>query len=497
VGDQPSTAQWALLSTSANLAGRCATLAAWFFLTPLILRHLGASGFGLWAIIGALVGYLGLFEAGIGTAVARLVAVHHSRNNMSGMQVAAASGFRLTLLLATGCLVATFIAAVVISSLFGERYWTISLLAGAGVAMRLPATVPIVVLRGLGRFDLASMVGIVGTVIFAGAVVAVMELGYGLTGLVAVDAPVTLATSIVTVAVLRRVDPQMRLINGPAERAVMRELFGYGLPLLFANASEQVNAQSDELIIAALRSVEDVTPYTLARRLSELPRTFAEPFVRVILPRAAAATGDVARQRAVYITTTRVTGGLLGVTACALGPLAGPFLAAWTGRELPNAHVIAWLLIAAVVIDTSLWPLGILLQGIGRHRILPLVSAGALVLNLSLSLLLIGPLGADGVALATLTVAVAVNAALIPLAARLVGFHHLDTARALLPAFVAAIPATATAIVLTRVLEPQTIVTVVAVGVVPALLFTTVYLLLPPAREERELVRALVGRLTR
>ena len=48
-------------------------------LTRVLLRHLGASTYGLWIVLLALVGYLGLLDIGVGTAavqrVARLTAI--------------------------------------------------------------------------------------------------------------------------------------------------------------------------------------------------------------------------------------------------------------------------------------------------------------------------------------------------------------------------------------------------------------------------------------
>jgi O-antigen/teichoic acid export membrane protein len=489
-----TTAQWALAAASANVVGRLVPLLAWFFLTPLVLHHLGTRGFGVWAVIGSLVGYLSLFDAGLGAAITRFVALHQARGDTGSVHLTATSGFRLTLFLGALCFGVTVALAPLFGGLFGARFGVVAILVGAGIAVGLPATVPVVVLRGLGRFDLASAVGIAGTGLFAICVLFVLEMGYGLVGLVAVDAPVTATTALLALKLLRRVEPELQIVIGKTDRATMGELLRFGLPLLLANASEQLNAQSDELVIATLMSVESVTPYTLARRVSELPRLLAEPFVRVILPPAAAATGDAPRQRAIYLTTTRVTGGILGITASALGPLAGAFLAAWTGTSLGHSEVIARLLLIAVVVDTSLWPLGALLQGIGRHRVLPVIACGAAVLNLVLSVALIGPFGPVGVALATLIVAIAASVALVPIAARLVGFNPLDTVRALWPAIVAAVPAAATSVGLVHLFAPRTLVGVATLGSVSAVVFTLAYLSLPPTRQERDLIRSLVRR---
>jgi peptidoglycan biosynthesis protein MviN/MurJ (putative lipid II flippase) len=116
------------------------------------------------------------------------------------------------------------------------------------------------------------------------------------------------------------------------------------------------------------------------------------------------------------------------------------------------------------------------------------------VLNLVLSVALIGPFGPVGVALATLIVAIAASVALVPIAARLVGFNPLDTVRALWPAIVAAVPAAATSVGLVHLFAPRTLVGVATLGSVSAVVFTLAYLSLPPTRQERDLIRSLVRR---
>jgi O-antigen/teichoic acid export membrane protein len=59
-----------LTSYAASVVGMITGLVV----TPLLVRHLGSTNFGLWVLIGSLAGYIGLVEVGIGTATAKRVA---------------------------------------------------------------------------------------------------------------------------------------------------------------------------------------------------------------------------------------------------------------------------------------------------------------------------------------------------------------------------------------------------------------------------------------
>ena len=49
-------------------------LAVGFFLTPYIITHLGKTGFGIWTLVGSIIGYYGVLDLGVSSAITRYVA---------------------------------------------------------------------------------------------------------------------------------------------------------------------------------------------------------------------------------------------------------------------------------------------------------------------------------------------------------------------------------------------------------------------------------------
>src|SRR5689334_7759573 len=47
-----------------------------FVLSPFLVHHLGDARYGLWGVIGSIIGYLGLLDFGIRVGVTRFVARH-------------------------------------------------------------------------------------------------------------------------------------------------------------------------------------------------------------------------------------------------------------------------------------------------------------------------------------------------------------------------------------------------------------------------------------
>lgn len=71
--------QRVLRSAASNYAGKLVTLGAGFFLTPFIPHQLGATGYGLLALVGSVVAYSSFLELGIAGTVIKYVAEYRVR----------------------------------------------------------------------------------------------------------------------------------------------------------------------------------------------------------------------------------------------------------------------------------------------------------------------------------------------------------------------------------------------------------------------------------
>src|SRR6266516_742734 len=49
-----------------------------FFLSPVVVQYLGATGYGVWSLLAGLIGYVGLLDFGIRNAVNRYIAHHRA-----------------------------------------------------------------------------------------------------------------------------------------------------------------------------------------------------------------------------------------------------------------------------------------------------------------------------------------------------------------------------------------------------------------------------------
>src|SRR5712691_6918254 len=158
-----------------------------FFLGPYILGKLGATSYGIWALIGSLVGYFGLLDLGVRSAVTKFVASYHSAGNHEG-----ASDVKSAALLAFTIAGLVSIVVALAMSPFVERIFSIPpgseqtariaiVIMATNIAVALVTGVYGGILTARHRFDLSNAVNIVGVIIRSSAIVIVLEWGTTIT----------------------------------------------------------------------------------------------------------------------------------------------------------------------------------------------------------------------------------------------------------------------------------------------------------------------------
>lgn len=496
-----------LLSTAINVAGKFITFGTWFLLTPFILDRLGAVSYGLWILVGSVVAYGSLLDLGVAGAVIKYIAEHHAKGEIASGRGLVATALCLYSVL--GLIVIALSAAIasVLPYLFNvpsterETATWLVLIMGFGIGISIPCVTPIAVLKGLQRFDLSGLISATGTLLSAAGIVVVLLLGGGVLGIAAVGIFVTLAMQVPSIWLINRIAPELRFGWGGASRRLVRTVLSFSSPLFVMDVAGRLQTKTDEVVIGALLPVSFITPYSLARRLSEVAQVLTDQFMKVLLPLASElhAENDQVRLRSVYITGTRLTLAIFLPVGCALVILARPILTVWVGAAYADyAHLVTILTLASLI-DTSQWPAISILQGMARHRPLALISVGTGLANLALSVALVQSLGLTGVALGTLLpTTIACLGLVLPYSMHVIGVSTTQVVKEVfLPAMLPAIPATIVLYALQQAIEPSSLLSIMVVAGIGFLVYVVGYFNWGASEVERQTCRNFALSTTR
>jgi O-antigen/teichoic acid export membrane protein len=499
---RPSVVRHVLLSSLSNYIGKLISLGLWFVLTPFILSQLGDRAYGLWALVGSVAAYGFLFNIGITDAVTKYVAEYHAQGEDGLSHDLIATGLWVNTCLGLLVIAISVLLAPLFSSIFNmtateqsTAIW-LFLFVGVGVAITIPCAVASAVLRGLQRFDLLNLIGVSATLVTAAATVLVLLLGGGVIGLAIVGIAVTILIQLISIWIIYRIAPELRFGWYGASRSNLRLLISYSSSLFFMNLGGYLETRSDEMVIGGFLPVREVTPYNLARRLSALPQTLTEQFLTLLLPMASElhSKDDSARLRSLYMISTRVTLAIFLPIGMILIVLAKPILTVWVGTAYADYSYLILILVVASLIDTSTWPAGFVLQGMAKHKPLAIMTIGAGVTNLALSILLVNQLGLIGVALGSLVPTIIVCTGFVtPYAMRVIGVSAREMyTNVLRPALFPSIPMCMVTIVLREVTRPSSFLLIAIIAAIGSLSYLAIYLFTRGNEYERDLIHRIL-----
>src|SRR5665213_3384403 len=205
-----------------------------FFLTPIVIRSLGATAYGVWILAVSTVSYLSILDLGLRSAVIRFVSKAQAQGKPEDATSAIGAALWFRLLIAAGVAILSVLLAWVFPDLFKKippdlvRAAQITVLMCAlGVAITLVSGVFGAVLAATNRFDVLSAVTMVQTAARAIGVILILRSGHGLVELAYWEVTVALLTGLVTCGVALKLFPPCRVRIVRPEPEMMRMIWSY------------------------------------------------------------------------------------------------------------------------------------------------------------------------------------------------------------------------------------------------------------------------------
>ena len=395
-----------LVGTLSNCVGKATAVGIWFVLTPFVLGRLGPQEYALWVLTSAITSYGFLLEFGVGTAIIKYVAEDTARGDHETAAAVIASARWLYVAFAIIAVGSSVLLARFIPRWFGvppelqrSATWLV-VLTGVNVAIAVTFTPPLSVLRGLQRYDLSNGVTIAGSIIEAAAAMAALFAGWGVVGMLAVIVPVNVLMGMASTVLLKRVASDLRIGWRGANRAAVRRVLSFSSSVFAIETASRLQTKTAEFVIAALATLDAVTPYALARRLGDVAEMVAIQFLKVVMPLASElhASEHGSKLRTLYIVSSRIALAISVPVAVVLTVIGGKILALWVGPAYGHYAGLVALLAVSRLIASSQWPASEILLGMTKHRMVAATALTSGVLHVVLGALLLPSFGLTGVA---------------------------------------------------------------------------------------------------
>jgi len=349
--------------------------------TPIVFRGLGDAGFGVWSLVGNVIGYLGIFNS-LQTAGTKYLAEYLAINDR--VAIRRLLGTSLIFNLAMGILGGAAIFAMayplatrwlVIPQELQREALTAFRIAGFGFFVNAIGWWGASILAGAQRYDwLAGIISGTATVAAVGSIVAV-EWHFGVVGVAIANVfSAALATGLYAWAghrVLGAAGLAMEF-----DSAMLRHVLSYGMFSTLHVIFGVITTQLDRTLLGVWVGAAAVALYSIPLSVATRVHQFAGSALEVVLPLASAIKGGGdgnEKTGRLFIRMQSVNLVLVLVFATPILALAPQILSVWIGATFAHgaSHIFQLLVIAYLLLGVSVAASGIV-AGVGH----PEVNAG-------------------------------------------------------------------------------------------------------------------------
>lgn len=377
-------------------------------MTPVIVSALGDRMYGLWIIIGAFMGYYGFLDFGISTAVSRYVSRAIGKDDSNEINRVLSAAFFLFSGIASIILALTAIA-IQCSSLFFESpteadaFNLAITILGLQLALGFPLRVFSGTLIAFLRYDLHTFAVTLRLIVGNGLIFFLLQDGHGIVAM----AWSLFAANLIQYALFflfaRRVFPKLRLRRSLVDRGTIKTLAGYSSKSFAVELAGILRHKIDVLVVAKFVGLSAVTPYAIGSRLIEYFINLTGSLMGNISPLFSRYEGENNHDklRETFLLLAPINVAIAVFIGASIVFYGAPFIHWWMGPKYHTSYIVAAILAPPITLSLMQNISHNVLYGISKHHITSIVGVAGGVLNLALSVALVGRFGIQGVAAAT------------------------------------------------------------------------------------------------
>jgi O-antigen/teichoic acid export membrane protein len=453
------------------------TLFSGLVVTPIIVGALGTEQFGIWALIGSLLGFIGLLDLGIGPSVIRFAAEQRGRGARDETSELTSTAFAIYLVLT----VVTLLLAVALAWLLPHaveisdqyvRAAQVAVVISVGTfVLRFPVGLFSYLLAGQQRYDVLNIGNLLGAFVYFVLAVVVLYVADGeLVALALITVVVAAVRLLPPLFWLKRELPELRLRRSLVTRRQANELLTFSSRNMLIQVASKVVVSTDVIVVGIIFGSVAAGVYGIPAKLFALAFGVGIASTTLLFPVLSELEGADDRERQERYLLSGVRLGVAVVVAIGLPLVFLPdrFLEAWLPSDFDvstSAPILAILMVSLLFAQPG-HLLAQFLVARGRHGRLAVARLATVAVNLALSIGLALWVDLWGVALATLiTEALSVTIVLPYLLRRESSASPPALAAAWLrPVGLGVLAAVPTLLVLGRILDIDTLVEFVGVG---------------------------------
>lgn len=379
--------------------------------TPFMLRMLGQEEYGLMSLANSVVGYLGLLNLGLGSAMTRYISKFKAENNKDMENAVMTLFLKLFSIIALIIFIAGGILIFNVNGLFDqtlthEEFHKLQILMGLmtfNIAISMISSVFYAVLMAYERFIFTRLVGVINTIITPLIMLPLLIGGYKAIGITIASTLLNIVNILIIVFYSIKI-LKIKIRNKKFEKSFIKELFGFSFFVLLAMIVDKVYWGTDQFILGAVSGTVAVAIYNIGANFTTYFMSFSTAITGMFLPRLTQMdVNKVSDQEFtdLFIKVGRIQFLILAYILGAFIVLGQNFIKLWAGENYAESYWIAIVILIPFVVPL-IQNLGLqLLYARNKHKFRSILLLIIAIFNVILSIPVAKLYGGFGCALVT------------------------------------------------------------------------------------------------
>lgn len=379
--------------------------------TPIMLRLLGQSEYGLYQMVNATVSYLGLLSFGFSSSYMRFYS--RFRINNSEREIAQLNGMFMTIFMVISgvCLICGFFMVTNVEAIFGDgltnaeitKARILFILMIISMAITFPKSVFSCIILSQEKFLFLKALEVFQSIANPFITLPLLILGYGSVAMVSVAFGLNLLTAILYIY-FSFVKLKAKFLFKGFKFSLLKEMWVFTFFIFLNQIIDQINWSIDKIMLGRFINTTAVAVYGVGSALNSMYIQFANAVSGVFVPKVnllVSQKNKMPEINILFIKIGRIQFSILALAMTGLVLFGRPFVYFWSGAEYSESYYVALLLIVPITFPL-LQNVGIEIQrAMNLHKTRSVVYFCIAILNLLITIPLIKNFGAIGAAMGT------------------------------------------------------------------------------------------------
>ncbi len=379
--------------------------------TPVMLRLVGQSEYGLYQLVNSVVSYLSLLSLGFGSSYLRFYSKYKVKDDEESIAKLNGMFMIIFCIISVICVLCGTIMVERIHDIFGtgltEREYVkakiLMELLIINLAMTFPNSVFNCSITASERFLFQKLLIVIQNLFNPFLSLPLLIMGYGSIGMVLVTTFLTFVVLLSNIYYCFK-KLHIKFIFHGFQIGLLKEMWVFTFFIFINQIIDQINWSVDKFLLGRFAGTTAVAVYGVGGQINSLYLQFSTSISNVFVPkvnRIVAESNNNTKLTILFTNVGRIQFMVLGLILSGFVFFGHSFVEIWAGQEYEDSYVIALLLIVPVTVPL-IQNLGIEIQRAkNMHKARAIVYLFIALANVAISIPLIKLMGPIGAALGT------------------------------------------------------------------------------------------------